>query len=177
MKKLRGVLSLRKKCKKGQMRLSFGMIFSIILILAFLAFSVYAIQKFLGIQRSIQIGAFEGDLQTDVDKMWQGTQGSEEYKYKLPTRIKKVCFVDFNKPATGPDGMIYGDLKMGYSGYENMIFYPVGSGEGNDGTEIMHVDIEKSTAADNPLCFDGNGNVMIRVSMSPGDRLVTLSKE
>ena len=63
--------------KRGQMKLSFCMIFSIILILAFLAFTVYAIRKFLGIQTSVQIGKFGDDLQTDVDKMWRGSQGSE----------------------------------------------------------------------------------------------------
>jgi hypothetical protein len=171
MKRLRGCLD-----KRGQMKLSFGMIFSIILILAFLAFTVYAVQKFLGIQRSIQIAAFGDDLQSDIDKMWRGSQGSEIEEYNLPKQIKKVCFVDFEKSAKGADGLLYGDLKMAYFGYENMIFYPVGSGEGLDAKEILHIDLEKITAADNPLCLDNDGKVKMTISMSPGDALVTITK-
>lgn len=164
--------------KKAQMKLSFGMIFSIILILAFLGFSVYAIQKFLGIQRGVQIGTFGEDLQSDVDKMWRGSQGSEEYTYRLPKKIEKVCFVDFDKTAKGINGGLYDDLKMAYFGYENMIFYPVGSGEGIDAKRIDHIDLSKTTAAENPLCFDNDdGKVNIRIKMSPGDSLVTISKD
>ena len=159
------------------MKLSFGMIFSIILILAFLAFTVYAIRKFLGIQTSVQIGKFGDDLQTDVDKMWRGSQGSEVQKYHLPKKIEKVCFVNFDNQAKGPDGGLYSQLNMGYSGYENMIFYPVGSGEGLDGKQILHIDVEKITAADNPFCVDNtDGEVKMTIKMSPGDALVTITK-
>jgi hypothetical protein len=173
MKRLRGCLC---NSKRAQMKLSFGMIFSIILILAFLAFSVYAIQKFLGIQRSIQIGAFGEDLQNDIDTMWRGSQGSEVEEYNLPGKIEKVCFMDVDKTAKGPDGLLYGDLKMAYFGSENMMFYPFGSGEGMDGKEIAHINLDKTTADYNPLCFDNDDKVRITLSMSPGDALVTISR-
>jgi len=40
--------------KRGQLKLSFGMIFSIILIIVFLGFAFFGIQKFMDYQKSIQ---------------------------------------------------------------------------------------------------------------------------
>ena len=76
--------------KRGQMNISFGMIFSIILIVVFIAFAFFAIQKFLDIQNSVQVGKFGADFQADIDKMWRGSQGSQENKYFLPSKIKYV---------------------------------------------------------------------------------------
>ena len=64
--------------KRGQMKLSFGMIFSIILIIIFISFAFYAIQKFLSIQNSVQVGKFVNEFQQNVDKIWKGSQGSEK---------------------------------------------------------------------------------------------------
>ncbi len=168
---------MKRGLKKAQMKLSFGMIFSIILIVVFLWFSIYAIQKFLGIQRSIQITTFSENLQNDINKMWRGSQGSQEYEYVLPKRIKKVCFVDFNQSSRGRDKDIYSDLKMAYFGSENMIFYPVGSGEGLDSKEIKHINIERITSADNPFCIDNiKGKIKMTIKMMPGENLVTITE-
>ena len=80
--------------KKGQMKLSFGMIFSIILIIFFIAFAIYGIFKFLELQDSIQINLFVENLQRDVDKMWRSPKGSQEVSYRLPSKITSICFVD-----------------------------------------------------------------------------------
>ena len=78
--------------KRGQMKLSFGMIFSILLIIAFLAFAFYAIKNFLGMQQDIQLKQFQGNFQHDIDKLWQVTSGTKEVEYPLPSNIKEVCF-------------------------------------------------------------------------------------
>jgi hypothetical protein len=78
--------------KRGQMKLSFGMIFSIILIIAFLAFAFYAIKNFLGMQQEVQINQFKENLQGDIDKLWKSTSGSKEVEYSLPSKIERVCF-------------------------------------------------------------------------------------
>ena len=56
--------------KSGQMKISFGMIFSIILIIAFLGFAIYAIMTLLEIIDNAKIAKFVEDLQGDVDKMY-----------------------------------------------------------------------------------------------------------
>src|SRR6056297_2746926 len=78
--------------KRGQMKMSFGMIFSIILIIAFLAFAFYAIRNFLGMQQEVQINQLKENLQNDVDRLWKSTSGSNPVEYPLPSRIEEVCF-------------------------------------------------------------------------------------
>lgn len=80
--------------KRGQMKLSFGMIFSIFLIIIFISAAIYFIIKFLDLQESIQIETFENDLQNDIDQMWQSQQGSREVEYPLPKKIIAVCFLE-----------------------------------------------------------------------------------
>ena len=78
----------KKKSTKAQMKISFGMIFSIILIIVFIAFAFYAIKKFLDIQETAQIETFVNKLQGNIDKMWRSSQGSEEIQYKgIPKKI------------------------------------------------------------------------------------------
>ena len=142
--------------KRGQMKLSFGMIFSIILIIIFIVFAFYAISKFIGMQRIAQVGQFVDCLQSDVDKMWKGTQGSQEAEYSLPKKIKEVCFTDDE--------------------YENLFFYPEGSSEGFNSIEIKHIDIEKITENENPFCIQNtDGKVKMIVKKGFGEELVMIT--
>ena len=84
----------RIKSTKAQMKMSFGMIFSIILIIIFLGVAFYGIKFFLGMQTQMQIKQFENSLQGDVDKMWKSTKGTQEQEYILPKKITKICFTD-----------------------------------------------------------------------------------
>jgi len=80
-----------KKQKKGAMELSFGMLFSIILIIIFIAFAIYGVSKFLNLQKNIQTKTFANDLNYDIDKLWK-SQGSQPVSYTLPENVEKVCF-------------------------------------------------------------------------------------
>jgi len=176
---LTSVLS-RKICpksKRSQMKLSFGMIFSIILIIIFLAFAFFAIRKFLGIQDNVKVAQFVDKIQDDVDKIWRGTQGSQEVEYFLPSKIQAVCFVDYDSGKRGINEDLYDKLKQVFFEYENMIFYPVGSGEGQDAASIEHIDIETITEEMNPFCLDvEEGKVKMRVQMESGESLVTITE-
>ncbi|MCX6750470.1 MAG: hypothetical protein NTZ83_03360, partial [Candidatus Pacearchaeota archaeon] len=87
----------QKKNSKAQMQIGFGMIFSIVLIIIFIAFAIYAISKFLGIQRFAQVEKFKSDFQEDIEKMWKSTQGSQRVEYFIPKKIEQVCFVPDRK--------------------------------------------------------------------------------
>lgn len=78
--------------KKAQMNISFGMIFSIILIVIFIAFAFYVIQKFLGLQESILNEKFVSDLQNDVNSAWRASQSSREISYHVDRNVIEVCF-------------------------------------------------------------------------------------
>ena len=82
------------KNEGGQLKLSFGMIFSIILIIIFMSFAFYGINMFLDLQKDMEIETFYENLQKDVDKLWRGSRGSNTITYNLPNEIKEVCFVD-----------------------------------------------------------------------------------
>jgi hypothetical protein len=165
-----------KKNNRGQIKLSFGMIFSIILIIIFLAFAVFAIQKFLGVKNSVETGKFVGDFQNDIDKMWKSSQGSQEKEYFLPSKIERVCFVNYNSAEKGENSEeLYKKLKQIYYGDENLFFYPVGSGDGLDATEIEHLDIEKITEEKNPYCVENKkGKVTITISKNFDENLVRI---
>jgi len=78
--------------RKAQMQLSFGMIFSIILIIIFIIFAFYAIRSFLRVNDSAKVGNFINSLQEDVDSIWKAAKGSQEASYTLPSNVNKICF-------------------------------------------------------------------------------------
>ncbi len=132
--------------KRGQIKLSFGMIFSIILIIIFLIFAFYGIKMILNFQKEANIGKFVNDLQNDVNKMWQNS-GSQIKTYILPKNIEEVCFNE--------DSKIY--------------FKPFGTGGEFDYMEIKHLDVKE------PFCIKNNGKIKIRIKRDE-DVLVTIEE-
>jgi len=125
--------------------MSFGMIFSIILIIAFIAFAFYAITKFLDWEEYGQIGLFVDDIQNDIDKMWQSDQGQKSYEYKLPKNVEQVCF---------KEGKIY--------------FKPFGTGQDFDYRKIEHLETLD-------LCIDVvDGKAKIAIKKDFGESLVSI---
>ena len=167
---------MKRVCKKGQMKLSFGMIFSIILIIIFVAFAFYAITKFLDLKNKVEIGKFIEDLEEDIDKLWKGAQGSQEVEYFIPKKIEYVCFVDFDSVAGGEDKNFYINLRKAKSSEENLVFYPVGSAGGLDSKKIEHINIESITEINNPYCIkQSKGKVKLILEKDFSESLVRIS--
>ena len=145
---------MKKRGKKGAIELSFGMIFSLILIIVFLAFGFYAITKFIALQKTIQIENFLRDFQNDVDTMWKSSQGSQNLVYSLPTSITAVCFKNDE--------------------FQNLEF---NSKEIINGKMIEHIDIAKTTKDESPFCI-GNvkGKITIRLVKDYGEILVSVER-
>ena len=167
-----------KRCDKAQMKLSFGMIFSIILIIVFLAFAFYVIKILLTTQEKSLTLLFKEDLQEDVDKMWKGSGSlTKPDGYILPKKIEYACFVDYSSSEKGLNQELYRKLKQVYYEYENLIFYPVGSAEGLDAAEIKHIDIEKITEVENPYCIENiNGKVKLTIKRDYNEELVLIER-
>lgn len=155
------------------MKLSFGMIFSIILIVIFLSFSFFAITKFIDIMHSTQIATFIKTFQTDVDKVWNEEGSSKNFTYNLPKKIDLVCIGDYGPEsvAEGNQGDKYFDeLKEEYNTDENLIFYPIGSSKGQPSTKINNIEYDEDN---NPLCLKvREGKVKIRLKKDYGKPLV-----
>ncbi len=113
--------------KRGQMKMSFGMIFSIILIIIFIVFAFSVIGKFLNTGDKALIKKFSNDLQKDIDNIWRSSQALQSVTYSVPNKIKKICFTDFSSDPLGTDSDIYSELKFTYYEFENLFFYPADS--------------------------------------------------
>ncbi len=169
----------KRNGKRGQLRISFGMLFSIILIIAFIAVAVYAIIMFLNIKKCADTGMFKQDLQEEINRAWTSDSSSEIFSGNLPSSLDYVCFVDVSEEGRGEHKEYYDKLKKyGYSPQINMFFWPLkNTCEGQRGFEIKHIDIKKITAEENPYCIKSiRGKVEVKIEKDFYDALVKISK-
>lgn len=135
----------------GQMAMSFGMIFSIILIIIFLVFAFYGIKKFLDLQKEVQVKSFINDLQDDIDKMQKSFEGSQERNYIVPTKIEKICFVNEDK-----------NLQLLGEKY-------------SDAKKINGINLEKMLGNKKEYCIQNtDGKIKIQLEINYGENLVTI---
>ncbi|HLC87186.1 MAG TPA: hypothetical protein VJH65_02850 [Candidatus Nanoarchaeia archaeon] len=165
--------------KRGQTELSFGMIFSIILIVIFLVVGFYAVRAFIGIGQQTETAKFYDDLQDDINKAWKSSKVSEQQEYLLPGKIKKVCFVDFAASAEGRNQQIYENLNFGTDSLShNILFYPTDAVEGLSSKKIEHIDLIKITENENPYCIENtNGKVKLTIKKNIGENLVLIERQ
>ena len=136
------------------MKISFGMIFSIILVIVFLAFAFFGIQKFLSFQKEIKYTQFSEDLKSDVERIWKSTKGSEVVEYSLPKEVSRICFV-----------------KSEFGNLEYRAKKP------RDILDIDHIDIEKSLNGESSLCFENiDQRVKFQIEKDYREKLVTVLK-
>lgn len=162
--------------KRGAMELSFGMIFSIILIIFFIGFAFYVITSFLDLGDDAKIGSFKNSFQEDIDKAWKGYQSSEEEIYNLPKDIEKVCIIDLSEEG---ESDIYKEIyRFSDSQESNLFFYPFMDLEIKE-LIIEHIDIKDITDEENPYCFDvedGKVNIIIKKERNSENNLVDLER-
>jgi hypothetical protein len=156
------------KNKRGQSQISFGMIFSVILIICFVAFAIYGINIFLNTQKTAQVGKFKSDLQIDINKVWGSTQGSTPLTYYLPKGIKQVCFRSRQNPRTLKD--------------ENMYFIPDEASQ-FDGRLFENLNMVKTVSLATPvttpkkLCIDViGGKLSLTLKKEYNENTVTITK-
>lgn len=161
--------------KRAQQKLSFGMLFSIMLIIMFLIFAFYVILKFINFQKYSKTALFVNGLQEDIDKMWKAPQGSKTQKYSLPGEVLLVCFVDFNS-APNNKQELYSEAELVSGGGKNNLFVsPIGASKGFDSAELEHIDIKEIIKEKNPYCIENKNNkVEISISKDYSDKLVSL---
>ncbi|MBT4135838.1 hypothetical protein HOD75_04875 [archaeon] len=161
--------------KKGQgsiLGLSFGTIFSIIIIVFILAVSGIVIVKFLDFNKCGQIGIFLEDFEKFIEDAWNSPRTGEDFNSVLPKNIEFVCFTDYNSPIARNDDV--GDEVDLYKsqGY-NLYFYPRKNTCEFNRANIPHLDIENITASVNPYCIAvNNGKIDIEVIKELNQRLV-----
>lgn len=166
----------REEKKKGQFQLSFGVIFSIILIIFFVVMAIYVIIKIIGIQCTIQGGKFKDDFQREVNRIWASDVGEDSYRdYMLGTIGKNcleyVCFYNGGQ-LKGIFKEQYDEIKDFYIEGNNLYFYPVKK----SGAMSFKIDnLNNENFKSNPFCFKVEKNrVRISLKKSESDALVSL---
>lgn len=169
---------IKRDGKLAQQQLSFGMIFSIILIIVFLAFAIYGITAFLKIQDSAKISSFVNEIQIDINNAWKSSQSSEVKEYSLPSKILMACFADFSLGAEkkGENSFVYDEIKKAYEGNENMFFYPLKSTT-IESVKIENINIDEITSQENPFCLSNEkGKIRLKLVKDFTDTLVKIER-
>jgi hypothetical protein len=164
---------MKKREKKAQIQLSFGMIFSIIIIIATLVVAFYVISYFLNLNKCTQIGLFYSSLQGEVNKAWQADMIQKTFAGKLPSGIAKLCFGNSSQMPLQEDREEYEYFKSHAKTGYNMLFYP--AGKACDG-ELAFNKLEH-IRTDNFFCVPvKSGNAGVVLFKESTDALVKLRK-
>lgn len=78
--------------QRGQIQLSFTMIFSLFMIIITVVVAFYVIQNFIGTSECIKVQLFYEDLEKEVDNVWRSSKAQIVFNGALSSDISSVCF-------------------------------------------------------------------------------------
>ena len=88
--------------RRGSIELSFGMIFSIIIIIAIVGVATYAIVYFLDLGKLTELSLFHQKFQETIDDVWGSSITDKVVSFTLPAGIKLVCFGNLSSNSWNP---------------------------------------------------------------------------
>jgi hypothetical protein len=159
--------------KRGQIQISFGMIFSIIVIIATVAIGFYVITYFLNLSSCTKVGLFWNSLNDEVDKAWNSDKTQTIFNGNVPSGVQYVCFGNLS---LAPENNIttrniFSELKVYEGSGKNSFMYPP-----KKACDIAFYNL-KHARFDNFFCVQAkSGVVNIKISKTSTDALVMLSK-
>ena len=159
--------------KGGQIQISFGMIFSIIIIIATVAVGFYVINYFLDLSKCTKIGSFWDSIDKEVDKAWNGDISQTIFNRELPSGITHFCFGSLNDIQSEDQDTkrIFSELRNYGSLEGNSYIYPPGKA-----CDLAFKNIRHATA-DKFFCVPvKSGTISVKLSKGSFDALVKLSK-
>ena len=154
--------------------MSFGMIFSIILIVFFLVVAIIAIKAFLDYRNCSLQALFKQDLQETVDTAWSSKKTENlPFEASLPSAISLVCFLDESEQDKGQHRDLYEELVL--YGHGNLYLYPPKNAcQGYRVMSIEHINITKITRDHNPYCIENTGKIELTINKGYYDILVDI---
>ena len=157
------------------MGLSFGVIFSMILIVFFIAITFYIINKFMYSSQCAQLGLFIDDLRSNVNNAWNSQKDDFIIKKSLPKKIEYVCFADMTKPRKGKFQEIGFELWRYKGTGSNALFYPAKKACQTPHFNVEHLDMEYITSKNNPYCKKvKDGIIELKILKGYNDRYVKI---
>jgi hypothetical protein len=157
--------------KRGQIEIGFGMIFSIILIIALIAVAFYAIKYFLDLKDCTNAGLFYQSLENKVDGAWNAVSVQDTFSGSVPGGVTKVCFGTTGlMPSAGSEAELDKFERYSDEGDNVMFSPPQKVCSGLETHKIEHVKMN------NFFCVNAvDGKVQVKLSKTPSDSAVTLS--
>jgi hypothetical protein len=151
--------------KRGQLNISFGMMFSIFLIVIFIFFAFKIIFAFVGTTKCLDITSTYTDLQKEIDRAKSSQTYTREYEIDFGSSVSKICLFDFNSSQKGdlnlPDVMVIGENSF-------LIFKKSNSCESLSRYQFKGINISKITQFQNPICFDNGDSTLIKKELYSG---------
>src|SRR3989338_9566610 len=131
--------------KRGQIQLSFGMIFSIFIIIATVIIAGYVIIQFVSNKDNAQCKIYYQKLQDSIDDAWKrdssGIDVRREPYPSLSENMNSVCFGNISQQVlSSKDASLLEDISLYAKRESNFFFYPSNScGSGNTAFILKHI--------------------------------------
>jgi len=158
--------------KRGQLQLSFSIIFSIILIIAFVGIAIYAIMTFLSWGNCGQIGIYYSGLQGRVNTIWnEGGIANTLFADRVPAGVEKVCFGNLSQGAAqrSREEQLFFQKYIRYGG--NIFIYPPSKAC----DQALATKTLEHARMDEFFCVPvQSGKIEVRLRYEKGDEYVTL---
>ncbi|MBI2628592.1 hypothetical protein HYW74_00730 [Candidatus Pacearchaeota archaeon] len=174
---------INERSRKAQFQISFGMIFSIILIAVFIVVAIIAINAFLKISCTASNGQFIDELRKKVERIWVESGQDVLFESSLGNgvgnscKIEEVCFLIYDEDQKGKFKEEYEDFSnFGLNSEDNLYFYPQKKADLKS-VKINYVNME--SFSENPYCIKAeNGKVKMRLSKDQfsGETLVKIKR-
>ncbi len=151
------------------------MIFSVILIIFFIAIAFIVIKSFLGSRDCAQLGTFIQRFENQIDSVWNSDFSQHSFPGVVPSGIKYICFMELSKDSFGDFEDIGSELSVyrGGKNQKNTFFYPPGKACEMPARVVSHLDIPTITKTDNPYCVPvRKGKVNLEIEKKSGSGLV-----
>lgn len=163
----------KERGKKGQLDISFGFIFAIIVIAAILAVAIYVIIHFVNLGKCSQTGLFYTDLQGEIDKAWAGSITSKQFSGGLPSNLESVCFGSLKSLAVSDSLTEQNDLRKFQNQDKNVFLYPTtkACNAQLSSYKLDHINVTKF------FCVKiSDGKATVRLAKNETNSLVTLTR-
>ncbi len=154
------------KTKKAQevMGISFGMIFSIILIVFFIIIAGIAINAFLSWQKETQIGLFIKELQSETEIAFKSENYAKTFNSELPSGVEEVCFINLSSSPKSPNNIeqeVYDYAKKQTHDFQkNLYIYAPTKSYSLKWATIENIDLSQK----NPICASvKDGKISINI--------------
>lgn len=150
----------KNKKAESSIGMSFGVIFSIILMIVFIVFAFIAINYFLNMSKVTTVNLFYENLQNNINKVYASPSSEKEFSFELPPKIEMVCFFDFNKSATHEIEK-YKEVEMYDFTGENTFLFPQKAMSNLNKKTIENINISQITINENPYCIQNPSSMKL----------------